>query len=72
MKHFHSVFIAMRSEEAASGRFCRCIVHEESHMKSFGGNFSCDFLTKRYQERVRGKSSLPNTNNCEIVVFNDK
>lgn len=24
-------------------------------MKSFGGNFSCDFLTKRYQERVRGK-----------------
>ena len=29
--------------------------NEESHMKSFGGNFSCDFLTKRYQERVRGR-----------------
>ena len=27
-------------------------------MKSFGGNFSCDFLTKRYQERVRG-AGLP-------------
>ena len=31
------------------------IINEESHIKSFGGNFSCGFLTKRYQERVRGR-----------------
>ena len=30
-------------------------IKEESHIKSFGGNFLCDFLTKRYQERVRGR-----------------
>ena len=73
MKHFHPVFIDMRSEEAASGRFCRCIVHEESHMKSFGGNFSCDFLTKRYQERVRGRGSTIQTRTiCEIVVSHNK
>lgn len=42
-------------------------------MKSFGGNFSCDFLTKRYQERVRGRDSTIQTRTiCEIVVSHNK
>ena len=42
-------------------------------MKSFGGNFSCDFLTKRYQERVRGRGSTIQTRTiCEIVVSHNK
>ena len=42
-------------------------------MKSFGGSFSCDFLTKRYQERVRGRGSTIQTRTiCEIVVSHNK